>query len=178
MYYIINKKADNFRTSSFTIAIVVYIFLRACSQVVWSICVYVLVYYTYTLSISPIARLLFFCLGHLLGLHPLWLVCYLCLICSVCVCVCCAYVRSSAVLSAPVSAVPVLCWRLLWLVCYLYAWIVCFIYIFSGLFAICALSVWSPSVSAILVLSYSLLYLHLHFLCLTGACVFFLLCQR
>ncbi len=57
--YIINRKADDFKTSGFS--------CRRC-----------------------LCLLLFLCLDCLLRLRPLWLVCCLCLVRSVCVCVCSA----------------------------------------------------------------------------------------
>ncbi len=169
--YIVNRKADDFRTSGFTVAV------TACASSVP-------VPGMSAPSSSSVARLL--SMPHLLRLRLrlqsyalYWVVCY-----SVYICVCrfCAYIGSSAAPSAFALAVPMLvlgrpllrlrlrllCLCLCWVVscsicvCYLCAWVVCSVCI------LCASSTPSASTSAFAVLCCPLLRLCLRllYLCL------------
>lgn len=90
---------------------------------------YVYVSYAYASSASFVACLLFVCLGRLLRLHPLWLVCCLCLVRFVCVCVC--------------NIVPILGGLLIRLCLCLLC--LCLVRVFYGLFAVCMYGLSAPS---------------------------------
>ncbi len=90
----------DFKTSGFIIIIIACVFFYACTWVVRSICICILVCYACALSASSMTCLLFLCLSCLLCLHLLWLIYCLCLICFIYICGCYACIRLSAIPSA------------------------------------------------------------------------------
>lgn len=90
-YYIVIRKADNFRTSGFTIAVATCIPFCACTWVVYSVCIYILVYYACILSVFSTTCLLFLCL----------------VICFICVFYGLSAIYASSALSASTFTMPV-----------------------------------------------------------------------
>ncbi len=164
--YIVNRKADDFRTSSFIVTVAAFVSLCSCAWVVCSVCVLcgssaVCALFTPSASASVVLCLC-------------WVV-----RCSVCICYLCAWVVYSVCIlcassapSASASASAMLCRPLLRLRLPLLC--LCLVRVFCGSFAVCVPGSSDPS--AFSVPCPLCLRLRLRLLCYT--CVFFLLCQR
>ncbi len=149
--YIVNRKADNFKTSGFTIAVVTCVSFCSYSWIVCSICI-LCGSFAVCASSDPSTST-----SAVLYLH--WVVC-----CFVCICICyiCTCVGLSTALSVSASTVPVLV--LSRLLHRLYLLFICLGHLLClhFLYLVHFVCIYVCVCYSILVLGYPLLYLRLH----------------